>query len=226
MSINHLIAATLLVGASHASAQLVVNGDFEAGNSGFTSGYSYVVPGANALLPEATYTVDTNPAFSHPQFTSFGDHTTGTGNFLIVNGAGTADVPVWTSGPIAITLGETYIFDAWLSSVFPDSPAQLAFSVSIDGGPLQSLALVAAPLPVGVWGQVQSSFLATGASAVLSIVNQNTALTGNDFGVDDIGLRIGEPVGGVPEPTTWALLIAGFGMIGVAARRRHRILAA
>ncbi|MCG2842722.1 PEPxxWA-CTERM sorting domain-containing protein [Sandaracinobacter sp. RS1-74] len=28
-------------------------------------------------------------------------------------------------------------------------------------------------------------------------------------------------VGGVPEPTTWAMLIAGFGLVGAAARRRR-----
>jgi hypothetical protein len=29
------------------------------------------------------------------------------------------------------------------------------------------------------------------------------------------------PTGGVPEPATWAMLIAGFGLVGVAARRRR-----
>ncbi|QXQ08182.1 PEPxxWA-CTERM sorting domain-containing protein [Sphingosinicellaceae bacterium] len=33
-------------------------------------------------------------------------------------------------------------------------------------------------------------------------------------------------LGGVPEPTTWALLIAGFGMVGVTMRRRNAALAA
>lgn len=32
--------------------------------------------------------------------------------------------------------------------------------------------------------------------------------------------------GGVPEPASWALMIAGFGMVGVAARRRNAIVAA
>lgn len=32
-----------------------------------------------------------------------------------------------------------------------------------------------------------------------------------------------EPVSGmVPEPATWAMLIAGFGMVGLAARRRRQ----
>lgn len=33
-------------------------------------------------------------------------------------------------------------------------------------------------------------------------------------------------VGGVPEPTTWALTIAGFAMIGAAARRRRTYVTA
>lgn len=34
-------------------------------------------------------------------------------------------------------------------------------------------------------------------------------------------LNIVEVAAGVPEPQTWAMLIAGFGMIGIAARRRR-----
>lgn len=48
--------------------------------------------------------------------------------------------------------------------------------------------------------------------------------TGVAFEVDDIA---GTPVGDgnangiVPEPATWALMIVGFGMVGVTARRRR-----
>lgn len=31
--------------------------------------------------------------------------------------------------------------------------------------------------------------------------------------------------GAIPEPTTWAMLIAGFGMVGMAMRRRQRVAA-
>ena len=213
-----LLAAALLAGAAPAAAaNLVPNGDFEAGTSGFTSGYTYVTPGPSALIPEAAYTVDFNAATSHPSFAAFGDHTSGEGRFMIVNGSGVADVPVWTSAAIAVTAGTLYDFSAFLSSVYPDSPASLSFSVSIDGGPAQSLGTFGAPGTVGVWTGIGSSFLATGSSAVLSIINENTAFTGNDFGLDDISLDIAA----VPEPTTWALLLAGFGMVGIAARRRR-----
>jgi hypothetical protein len=32
-------------------------------------------------------------------------------------------------------------------------------------------------------------------------------------------------IGGVPEPTSWAMLIAGFGLVGAAARRRKALIA-
>jgi len=33
-------------------------------------------------------------------------------------------------------------------------------------------------------------------------------------------------IAGVPEPASWALMVAGFGVIGAAARRRTRTFAA
>jgi hypothetical protein len=39
---------------------------------------------------------------------------------------------------------------------------------------------------------------------------------GKAFEFDDIA------IGGVPEPQTWAMLIIGFGLVGVTARRRNR----
>jgi PEP-CTERM motif len=45
------------------------------------------------------------------------------------------------------------------------------------------------------------------------------------FGIDGISFNVAPapppPVGGVPEPASWALLIAGFGLTGAAVRRRR-----
>lgn len=38
--------------------------------------------------------------------------------------------------------------------------------------------------------------------------------------IDNIVLNSGNTVPGVPEPSTWAMLISGFGLVGAAARRR------
>jgi hypothetical protein len=46
----------------------------------------------------------------------------------------------------------------------------------------------------------------------------------NFVGFDDITFGHDSPV--VPEPASWALMIAGFGMVGTALRRRHVALTA
>ncbi len=50
------------------------------------------------------------------------------------------------------------------------------------------------------------------------------ALNANVGGLYGFGGTLGVPVPGVPEPQSWALLIAGFGLTGAAMRRR-RVLA-
>jgi len=217
-------AVAVIAGAAPASAvNLIDNGNFEAGNTGFTSGYGYVAPAATALNPEALYTIDTNPNNSHSSFVSYGDNTTGSGLFMIVNGSGTVDTPVWTSQTISLGAG-TYTFGAFLSSAYFLSPAQVEFTVTPDSGDVISLGTFAAPVSTGLWSGVGSNFtLAVATNVVVRIVNQNTALSGNDFGIDDISLSaVGSTV---PEPATWAMLVVGFALIG-SARRRKAVVAA
>lgn len=54
------------------------------------------------------------------------------------------------------------------------------------------------------------------ADAGEAITGLRFASTGVAFEFDDFAANA------VPEPATWAMLIAGFGLIGVAARRRRR----
>jgi hypothetical protein len=63
---------------------LVVNGDFEAGNTGFTSDYRYS-PGD--IGPDTVYDLLRNPADEHYLGASYGDHTSGSGLMMAVNGA-------------------------------------------------------------------------------------------------------------------------------------------
>lgn len=43
---------------------------------------------------------------------------------------------------------------------------------------------------------------------------------GGSQGFADTWLVRGEAVAGVPEASTWAMLVAGFGLVGAATRRR------
>lgn len=53
------------------------------------------------------------------------------------------------------------------------------------------------------------------------LTQQNSSSFIDAWGIDDISYNFGDAPLAVPEPGTWTLLIAGFGMIGFAARRRH-----
>src|SRR5512134_2888610 len=69
---------------------LVVNGDFSGGNTGFSSDYNYVTDIAgvqNEMVPEGTYTVINNPNLVHTGFVACSDHTGGNGNMMVINGA-------------------------------------------------------------------------------------------------------------------------------------------
>jgi hypothetical protein len=70
-----------------------------------------------------------NPHDSHSAFTTVGDHTTGSGLMMVVNGSTVAGKNVWT-GTVAppLSIGTTYQFSAWVMNVYPDSPAILQFS--------------------------------------------------------------------------------------------------
>src|SRR5688572_15993709 len=106
--------AFLLTGAASAAPNLVTNGDFEAGNTGFTSDYTYFP--ADGWAPEI-YTVGSNPIAWHPLWVSVGDHTTGAGQMFLANGATTLGQTVWQSGLINIASDTDYFFEAFVMSV-------------------------------------------------------------------------------------------------------------
>ncbi len=159
-------------------SNLVVNGDFSAGNTGFQSDYTYTTNG----FPVGMYGVGSNPAVWLPNAPVCTDHTTGSGNMLLVNGAQQADVRVW-SQTIAIQPNTNYAFSAWLENITTVNPASLQFSINGQrlGSPLT------ANVNDCIWNQFHTTWNSGSATtAVISIVNENTVLSGNDFALDDI----------------------------------------
>ncbi len=161
------------------NTNLIDNGDFEGGNSGFTSDYVYN-PGD--LVPEGYYDVLDNPQDDHPGFQPCDDHTSGSGNMMAVNGAGTPNQNVWCE-TVPVIPNTQYAFSAWVSTLVSASPALLQFSINgVTIGPIFS-----APTQTCVWQNFYQIWNSGGASsATICIVNQNTTLGGNDFALDDI----------------------------------------
>lgn len=162
---------------------LVTNGDFQQGNVGFSSSYYY----SSNLWPEGNYYIGPNAHNYHTGFYSWQDHTTGTGNYMIINGAVSPNMNVWTQ-TVAVTPHTDYAFSTWVCTVGgnPQNTSELArLQFSVNGTQLGNI--FTAPNSYGVWSnyyEVWNSGNST--TAVLTILNQNTTGSGNDFGIDDI----------------------------------------
>ncbi|MBR3724926.1 MAG: choice-of-anchor J domain-containing protein [Bacteroidales bacterium] len=157
---------------------IISNGGFESGNTGFTSDYQY----STNLVPEGRYAIGSNPRNFHPDFAIASDHTTGSGNMMVVNGSGNAGTVVWSTN-IPVTPHTYYAFEAWLSSVSLGNYALMQFSINNSqlGSPFQ------APTSTNQWERFYEIWNSgDDTTATITILNQNTTLGGNDFALDDI----------------------------------------
>ena len=157
---------------------IIANGDFASGNTGFTSQYSY----ANPNVTEGQYFVGTDPQAWNSSLSNCDDHTKGNGNMMLVNGAPVPDINVWKQ-TVAVTPNTNYAFSTWIQALWPPNPAQLGFSINgMDIGNL-----ITASLPTCTWTQFYTTWNSgNNPSATISIVNKNTFVQGNDFALDDI----------------------------------------
>jgi gliding motility-associated-like protein len=179
VSVTQTRTYTLTARAVDLGSNLIVNGDFEAGNSGFTSDY---VESPGNLVPEGVYEVLDNPQNSHPGFQPCDDHTSGSGNMMAVNGAGTPNLNVWCQ-TVPVMPNTQYAFSAWVTTLVAASPALLQFNINgASLGPVFS-----APNQTCVWQNYYATWNSgNNTSATICIVNQNTTLGGNDFALDDL----------------------------------------
>jgi gliding motility-associated-like protein len=162
-------------------ANLVVNGNFSAGNTGFTSDYLYSPSsGFNA----GVYSVGNSVLAWHPQMAACNDHTGagGNGNMLLVNGAEILNVKVW-SQTVAVQPNTNYAFETWLQHITSINPASLQFSINgTTIGPIFNANNTSC-----IWDRFYTTWNSgNNTSATISIVNQNQVYTGNDFALDDI----------------------------------------
>ncbi len=180
--------------SSLAGPNLVLNGDFEGGTTNvannFTTSYIPGTGGTWGLLSNpGQYAITTSPNLVHNNFNICGDHTSGTGNMLVANGASTANTTVWSQS-VPVTPGQGYVFSYWVASVENSSAAALAqLQLYINNVPISSVAVPSTS--ACIWTQHSGNWVAGNgtSNAVLKIVNQSTAAAGNDFSLDDILFR-------------------------------------
>ena len=169
---------------------LVINGDFESGNTSFTSSYSLGsgtgMYGFGPCENPGTYFITFDPNKAHTNFPKFTDHTVSGTKMMVVNGSGSPNSMVW-SQTINVSPNSDYILGAWIMTAKSDpSVANLQFF--INGVQIGSI-FNANPVQ-NIWEQYTNTWNSGSSStAVLSIYNQNTVNTGNDFAIDDITFK-------------------------------------
>ncbi len=186
LTVNPTIPATYYItGQNYGAAtsnNLVANGDFEQGNVGFTSDYTYVA-GYNSMY-FGRYAITTDGLLIWGE-----DHLYGyaeTGQFMLVDGSESPYAVVWQQ-TVFVSPNTYYAFSAQVASTLAsytaDSWALLQFSVN--GTQLGSL--FHSPDVLNVWRPYYEVWYSgDNTSATLTILNQNNSGIGNDFGLDNI----------------------------------------
>jgi len=179
-----LMTAAVAVEAQ-TSQNLVINGDFKSGNHGFTTGYAF----GDVSVP-GTYFIGPNPSTAQGAFGDWcncGDHTTGKGNMMIVNGAASATLPVWEQ-TVSVAPSTNYTFSYWGAEVDHDSNSLPQLLVSINGRVIgKSILPELSPDNGGQWQNYTFTWNSgTSHTADMTIFDQNTDASWNDFAIGDI----------------------------------------
>jgi gliding motility-associated-like protein len=165
-----------VVGAQQLQS-IIVNGQFDAGNSDFTTEYIY----QNNLQPEGTTFVTSDASLNQPSFVGIGQG--GSGNFLAVNGSTNAGQFVWQQ-TVTVVPNQTYDISLFLASMVANNNNGI-IQLRVDG--IDVGAVMNCPGPVSTWVSYSNSWTAGVAStAVISLHSMNSASGGNDFGIDNI----------------------------------------
>ncbi|HQW69517.1 MAG TPA: hypothetical protein PLH25_07605, partial [Flavobacterium sp.] len=201
---SKLLLLILLFSSFQSNAQnLLTNSGFETGGSGIgfiTNGTGYsqlATPYVGATVPGDFAVTNFPKTINTTDFNFTGDHTTGAGRMLIIDGNTTAgNPPFWRAGntgagATGLTIGTVYHFSYWIKSVSDlvvDNATQANIDVQVIGGSglTQVYGNIRADLPELGWKQVIYTFVATATTVQIELSNTNTNAVGNDFAIDDL----------------------------------------
>jgi hypothetical protein len=204
-NIKLLLFSILISFFTTISAQTLINGNFESGGNGVGflingAGYTNINPPTGSSF-QGNYAITTNPQLLNSNFISGGDHTTGTGRMLVVDGNTVPNSRLWSStstgGALTgFTAGSVYTFSYWIKSVsneVTNTATQANINVffvnasNINPSSLNSYA----PLPSQGWMRVSYTFTAAANNALIELRNNNLSVLGNDFALDDFAITPG-----------------------------------
>ncbi|MBK6545872.1 MAG: hypothetical protein IPG12_11460 [Saprospiraceae bacterium] len=166
--------------AQSSCCNILTNGNFESGNSEFSSGLPQ-----NCMCTASSYCIGPNFQSKCSGWPNLNDHTGG-GNFLIIDGnsSGLADVWIKTT---PITSGTFYCFSFWVASVYNE-----AFTLGLFVNNTQVTgANFTIQQNIPGWTQFTYNWIASTSGTSISL-RQMTGGGLRDFGLDD--LEFGSPI--------------------------------
>lgn len=173
---------------TNGSGNLIYNGDFSMGNTGFAS--QHVFYPTNFENTAGAYSVVSDASLWGTSFPSCGDHTTGTGNMLVVNGTDHLSSGGGTSfwEQLVSVQGTTdYTFSFWVKSLSGTFPATI--HVIINGSIYNVYPYLAPSSNIcDNWVQYSMNYFSGWLynAAYIKLTDTNISFIGNDFAIDDI----------------------------------------
>ena len=163
---------------------LVVNGNFSGGNAAFTNDFIYFNPGGTGSNGNYSVLTSTQVPLANAQW-ACNDHTTGTGSFLVIDGASSTGNNVAWQQIIPGSAGGTFNFCFYANNlVVPsknfDDPDLVIFFNGV-----QAMPGVILPESPDAWVPFNATW--TGILPVtIEIRTLSGQVVGNDFALDDI----------------------------------------
>jgi len=170
---------------------IVVNGDFEQGNVGFTSDYQYVPTGN--ISPPGGYGIRNDANTGNGNWAHCNDH----GYMLVADAAALGYrndmVPpgsnVWCQ-EISVHPGEEYVFSAWLAGIVPPS-SLLSFTINgktLDDPHFTMYDIWESPKDTCNWREFFTFWKNTSNVTTITICLQESTgvMNNNDFVLDDV----------------------------------------
>ncbi|MBL8002532.1 MAG: gliding motility-associated C-terminal domain-containing protein [Flavobacteriales bacterium] len=159
------------------SGQLVTNGNFDAGNTGFTTQFNY----NNNLQVDGSYFIGFNAGTYHPFFVGWG-----AGLFLMVNGGvAQSGWDIWCQ-TVPVCPGQTYTLGFDLASLVSQNPPRVRWRIN---GVLTGPTFIP-PAGPNVWINCLTNWTAppgvTSANICLELTS--SFAVGNDLGIDNISM--------------------------------------
>jgi hypothetical protein len=215
-----LIIGFVLLSSGAAKAAIVTNGDFETGN---ISGWSV---NAGPDLANAPIVIGYNNTNGFPNG-AYGESIPTPINGLTSGAYFTADAAAQSiSQFLTLTANTTYTlsFNVYAPQNGQNNPFDASLFASLNGTTISSV-FSAKSLTSG-WLNYSTTFTPTSAASYDFALNFLGGGGGNgfaaDFVVDNVNVST---VSGIPEPSTWAMMILGFAGIGVTIYRRRNKMA-